>query len=109
MLCTPQPINHPETFARNFLLLDPTSSAARLTQTWGGMLRIALACPSSIYPAQSSVHSQPLGSRELSGFPLRSCSSHPEMAPSSQIGFLCSFSSECLYQIQCVLRVHQAV
>lgn len=69
MLRTLQPINHPETFARNFLLLDPTSSAALLTQIWEGMLRIALACPSSVYPAHSPIHSQPLGSRELPGFP----------------------------------------
>lgn len=73
MLRTLQPINHPETFARNFLLFDPTSTAALLTQIWKGMLRIA-------HPAHSPAHSQHLRSRQLSGFPLQSCSSHPEMA-----------------------------
>lgn len=105
MLLTLHPINHPETFARNVLLLGPTSSAALLTRTWEGCLELQTPVHLPFAPPILLSAASPWG---RSGFPLQPCSRHPEMAPSSHPGFLCSFSSKCLYQIQCVHRVHQA-
>lgn len=106
MLLTLQPINHPETFARNFLLLDPTPLSCAANSDLGREC-LDLHTPVNL-PFTPPILLSTASPWGRSGFPLQPCSSHPEMAPSSHPGFLCYFSGECFYQIQRVHRVPQA-